>query len=51
MKHTTPWRTCEDDTVWGQIFKLVFENLEAVPFEESDLFVHPIDLRIMPGTL
>ena len=49
--HTTPWRTCKNDTVWSQIFKLVFENLEAISFEESDLFVYSIDLRIMLGTL
>lgn len=51
MKHTTPWRACEDDTVWRQVFKLIFEDLKAVSFEESNLFVNPIDLRIMPGTL
>lgn len=51
MKHTTPWGTCKDNTVRGQVFELIFEDLEAVSFEESDLFVHPIDLRIMLGTL
>lgn len=50
-RHTTPWGTREDDTVGSQVFKLVPENLEAVSLEESDLFVHAIDLRIMLGTL
>lgn len=51
MKHTTPRRACKNHTVWREVAKLIFEDLEAIPFEPSDFVLDSVDASVVFGAL